>query len=450
MNHLEQRFLEIFCKRTGANYQDGMGWHHSDRPLTDAEVLEAWRGPDVISLGFRGLTEYVALDLDRKASIWHPANNEANYRHLLGLLEDYGLSSPLVLRSSYSEGLHVYFPLARKVRTIDLATSLEAYLGKHGIKPCNGQLEVFPDVPAEKDGPGYTEFRRLRLPLQAGSVILDDELQPIASDLEGFMSRWEAAAPGNTPRGFDRGRGGSVWAQWRKDCEAVIECGWTGESQTNDLLGKVAEYVMLFEGVNSSIVEATLRMVEIVEGMPGYRQFCNHLSEIESRCREWAESCARHRLKKKSLLAGVEKLPVNLKQEDARQRIELAIAKLREAGELVGGVNERIKKIRAIAKCGVNTLRKYLNLWHPDHDGGEVDLTPSKGGSEGLTQDAVEVLPVKVSSVLRQPNTKAIVLVSEDEESIKPVDPMKLDGTVTPWNPFGIMSWAWAKANGCA
>jgi len=416
-------------------------------------VLEAWRGPDIISLGFRGLTEYVALDLDRKASIWHPANNEANYRHLLGLLEDYGLSSPLVLRSSYSGGLHVYFPLAFKVRSIDLAKSVEAFLGKAGIKPANGQLEIFPDVPVQKDGPGYTDFRRLRLPLQTGSAILDEDFQPVQTDLEAFLGRWAEATHGNTPRGFSKGGGSSVWGQWRKDCLGVIEVGWTGSGQTNDILGKVAEHVMLFEGVNSSLVEATLRMVEIVESMPGYRTFCRHVDEIEARCRDWAESCARNRVRKKSLLAGVDRLPVNLKKEDARQRIELAICKLRAAGELVGGVNQRIKKIIDLAGCGINTLRKYANLWHPDHEKMGVDLEAQKGGSEGASEQRENPKPARV---LEQPITKITALVGQESGSAEPldqpeqIDRMLFDGTVTDFNPFGLMSWAWAKANGCA
>jgi hypothetical protein len=96
----------------------------------------------------------------------------------------------------------------------------------------------------------------------------------------------------------------------------------------------------------------------------------------------------------------------------------------------------------------------------------QADQTPEQpheksivsGGSNPPEKTAIET-SVKskegqgLAAVDSVNTTKGLTLSCPDSELAHhppDLDRMLFDGTVTKFNPFGLMSWAWAKANGCA
>jgi hypothetical protein len=59
---------------------------------------------------FGPTTRYCVLDVD-KGSAYHPTRDRFAWRRLIAALEVLGLVQAVVCTSSYSGGLHLYFPL---------------------------------------------------------------------------------------------------------------------------------------------------------------------------------------------------------------------------------------------------------------------------------------------------------------------------------------------------
>lgn len=437
---LGERFLRWFHHPWRFLHADAPDWgKRPDWKFEQAYYLEPrnlWREyrnrTCLLGLGFGRLTGYVMLDVDA-GSPWHPHNDQSAFKHLLGVLETIGLCRVVVVRSSASGGLHVYYFLAAPVSTWSLACAVENALWDAGIVLAPGELESFPNA---KSWGSY--YHPHRLPLQEGSYLLDADWEPCTDDLEAFLDAAERAADGQDhgalqaalrhakkPRRRRLVRQsttlGDRHAGCRADLEAAIAEGWTGHGQTNQLLRLIAKYAHMWLGLQGHALVQS--MVEIARSCPGYETWCRHQHEIEKRCREWARWAERqhspyasHPQRQGSYrasMAAVERQEGNNivafhqpnaeRQRQALSRLQHCVALLQEAEALPQLASERSRALIIKSKeiyDGVgfsqSTLHKlpYLALWHPDYLASQVDdgslLDP---WDEGMPEACVNPVP---------------------------------------------------------
>ncbi|WP_204137407.1 transposase family protein [Halomicronema sp. CCY15110] len=264
--------------------------------LSRTKFIEWWQDSYyVIGKRFRWLTSYVVLDID-KVSQYHPTHDETALDRLLKTLEDIGLVRSLIVRSSQSEGIHVYFPFEKPVNSLHAAKVLASHLTQSGFQIQNGQLEIFPNVRQSKN------FNGIRLPLQAGSYLLNPiTLQPETNSARIFVQQWQCAAKGNDVETFIR-------APWRtkqapsaslkssaspvKQGNSVPPFAFTGCGQTNDILGRLTNW-----GIEKLNLwdEAFLAqwMKGAVQALPGYVEFASPDSKEDIERGDWCDRWAK-------------------------------------------------------------------------------------------------------------------------------------------------------------
>lgn len=374
-------------------------------PLRPRVLWNQWQDANqLIGVRFTHDTRYALLDLDAGGDYCTPEG----VAQIRAALETIGITRTLLIRSSWSGGLHLYIPFAELVNTFNLAVTLKECLQAQGFRLQAGQLEIFPNVKAY-GVQTFIEYMGHRLPLQpgSGSCLLDDALNPIGSSLARFFWLWDGAAGHqdmdtlrhamkigrDNHRKRPKRRSHPV-ESWRHDLDLEITEGWTDYGQTNHLLKTIACYGRVFEGHEGQVlIDYTLR---IAITRPGYEQYCRHQHDIERKVTAWVRAVegyywpigstpSRDTRHPQSNL-----VPFNQQQaEDAQHRIRVAYAELEQAEELPEQITARAKAIAQAAKVSQQTLYKHLSLWHPEHQEGVIVpvaslLAPDKVSSEAI------------------------------------------------------------------
>ena len=115
-------------------------------PITGRRLYDYWADPDtLIGVRFGNQTEYALLDID-KGSPYHPNNNHEKFKTALQALEEIGLVRPLIVQSSHSEGLHIYYPLWQEVPSFGIACAIKSCLQKNNCEIASGVIESFPNT----------------------------------------------------------------------------------------------------------------------------------------------------------------------------------------------------------------------------------------------------------------------------------------------------------------
>lgn len=339
-------------------------------------------------------TAYALLDIDIN-SPYHPRQDARAIARIEAALETIGITRTVRIRSSWSEGLHLYLPLPELVKTFDLAVALKNCLEPQGFKLKQGQLECFPNVKAYGNVI-KTEYLAHRLPLQpkSGSCLLDETFSPGSNKLGDFLSLWDIAAAG---QGISTLRQALPLARknrykkvrsrlnkidsWRKDLETVIAEGWTGSGQTNQLLKEFGCYGHVFLGYCDEALVDFIHQQAITS--PGYRQWCRHQREIKMRSRVWATAIEQYywpigthgETRQNRREATNKALPFNdFRAQNAQESIKAAVQHLKATNALPEATTARAQAVRkAQAKLSqssssLETLYKTenKNLWHPD------------------------------------------------------------------------------------
>lgn len=362
-------------------------WQTESRhPLSDRLILQ---GGYLYGVRFGPKTHYLLLDID-SGSLYHPRHDPFAIARLVAALEALGLVSYLAITSSYSGGLHLYFPFEQAQKSYELAGAVQALLENAGFIFSPGQLELFPNNRGFVDEKPAL-YAAHRLPLQLGSYLLDRDWEPVSSTQTEFVRQWRFCQRRNQVisrvlkqilkaakrQRFSHSRKAD---KFLNDLNAEIEPGWSGKGQTNLILGRIALRTYIFAEIlydygleGKALVE---KMVEIATSLPGYRDYCQHQHEIRKRAAEWAkcvEATPRYfpykeRKAKPECLPKPTETPTwhEQKLEDARNRIRRAIALMLESGTLPLGATARF---RALTKSGFGgeTLYKHKDLWHPKH-----------------------------------------------------------------------------------
>jgi hypothetical protein len=390
-------------------------------PLATGELIRLYNDiEELIGVGFGSLTKYAMLDIDR-ASQHHPRNNPHQFRQILNSLESVGLVRYIVLQSSWSGGIHVYFPLPKDCKTYQIAATIQTTLIDAGLEIANGQIEIFPNCKSYAKQQGeYSHYKPHRLPLQpeSGSYLLEDDglnPQPILdtteAQLAAFIEQWEIAAQGQDmallnrklPQLYNKYKQQKnrfkyqsheektkKAKEWDTSLELSIAIGWTGYGQTYDLLPKFLAYGVVFlKLVGQELYEW---MYKAITTAPGYQQYCRHQHQMSKMIQSWIKTNDRTQyyspyrskpernqnypfgdpllLKK----AQPKSNPANKKTaENALHRIRTAygclIDKLTpelKIEDLKEMIRVQMKKIFNQA-CSNSTLTKYKNIWHPKY-----------------------------------------------------------------------------------
>jgi hypothetical protein len=390
-------------------------------PLATGELIRLYNDiEELIGVGFGTKTKYAMLDIDC-ASQQHPRNNPHQFREILNSLESVGLVRYIVLQSSWSGGIHVYFPLPKDCQTYHIAATIQTTLIDAGLEIANGQLEIFPNCKSYAKLPGeYIHYKRHRLPLQpeSGSYLLEDDglnpqliLDTTEAQLAAFIEQWEMAAQRQDMALLNR-KLPQLYAKykqqknrfkyqsheektkkakaWETSLDLSIESGWTDYGQTYSLLPKfLAKGVVFLKLTGEALAEW---MHKAITTAPGYQQYCRHQHQMSKIIQSWIKTNDRTQYyspyrskpaRNQKYPFGDPKLvkkpqskpnPANKKTaENALHRIRTAYAclidkltpelKIEDLKEMI---REQMKKIFDLA-CSNSTLTKYKNIWHPKY-----------------------------------------------------------------------------------
>jgi hypothetical protein len=423
----------------------------------------------LLGLRFGKDTNYLLFDFDRWGE-YHPYENEEKFKEVLGILEEIGLCRPIIIRSSQSGGLHVYYFLPYHVHSFTLAATIERVLADRGHFLRKGHLEVFPN-PKPYNKSRITDFNGHRLPLQpcSGSYLVDFDYQPVSDDISIFLQQAEftsslqdmeslSKAMTVTDRwykrqfiyGQKRGDKKMSGAEFRFDLEEVIDEGWTGRGQTNDLLLKMGAFGVVFLALSGERLVDYI--VKTAINSPGYAQYCGHRHEIDKRAREVARSAenfaylpycnypTRHISYSENFYgivregkngndnvsnkdSNIIRFPKSRERhEQTVERVAEIVGILKAEGAFPEGICKRERAIRAksIEMYGVGgsftTLRKpeYLPLWHPLHE--------HKAKGQGAGQEIVvgeELVDEKMLGQEEKVVQETVAVENEDRDCLE-------------------------------
>ena len=387
------RFDYIWAEHTSPSAE--VEWKTESRhPLSDRLMHQ---GAHLYGVRFGAETNYCLLDIDA-GSTYHPTHDPFAISRIAAALEPLGLVRYLVCTSSYSGGLHLYFPFQQAQSSWQLAIALACSLENAGFKLQPGHLEVFPNPKPYTADSTPSLFNAHRLPLQTGSYLLSESFQPIWSDTHTFVRQWQLTRQRND---LDSKALKQILKQAKRkhfgisgkaekfvnDLNAEIELGWTGSGQTNRLLGRITMRAYIFHHVLSGgePLEGDALVKEIVEtaqALPGYSEWCQHQHEIAHRAEEWARCIegshyfhfgdqlrqAKPAVQDPVLTTAIEQAPSwNQRQAAAaRDRIRRAIAHLLEQESLPVRPTTRFQTLLKFGIGGAS-LYRHRDLWHPHY-----------------------------------------------------------------------------------
>ena len=400
-------------------------------PLRPRVLWDLWQDANtLIGVRFGHTTRYALIDLDA-GSLYCSAAGVADIR---AALETTGITRTLLLRSSWSGGIHLYIPLPEAVSTFDLAVALKECLKAQGIPLKAGQVEVFPNVKAYGVSI-FVEYNAHRLPLQpgSGSCQLDEGLNPIAGNLARFLWQWDQSAQqqdldalrqalkiGRDNHRKRPKRKTRPVESWRIDLETELAEGWSDRGQTNHLLKTIACYGRVFEGLSGEVLTEYVHRIAL--SRPGYAQYCGHQADIQRRCQTWARAAEHYywplgaQPTRDSHSGADSRTPINQQRSDeAKNRIRSAIAHLSRLKQLPEQITARAKAIAQTASVSLQTLYKHLSLWHPDHQSLE-----EKGviQSKSIISADLPALPLPLAQSLEPSEDKELHTQEEDMKSV--------------------------------
>jgi hypothetical protein len=377
-------FIEAPAPGPGEKPQWRTVTHYQMRPRI---LWQRWQDPHtLIGVRFESQTRYGLIDIDTGS----PYCNAESVAIIRAALETLGLTRTLLLRSSHSNGLHLYIPLPEPVKTFDLAVALEACLTAQDFPIANGKLEIFPN-PKPYGVEKIIHYNGHRLPLQpdTGSCLLDDDLNPISDQLDRFLWLWDGAASHQDidelrhalkigrdnrrkkPRRSPYPNNSTVDA-WRTDLETEINDGWSGPGQTNHLLKTIACHSRVFLGLAGD--DLFNHSLQTAIHLPGYQQYCRHQQDIHHRVKAWCKAVEGYYWplgddpKRDTSSELPPKPSVNQQRaEDARDRIQQALQTLQQLGSLPHRIRDLAQQLARTAHCSLKTIYKHRPLWHPEH-----------------------------------------------------------------------------------
>ena len=114
------QFLQLFSYRYDY-IRKSKDWTTCTNYLNDTLLLALWESTDeIVGVRFGPKTKYCLLDIDINSP--HHPHNSNNLKEILGALEEVGLTEPIIIQSSHSKGLHIYYCFKSGIPTYSLGT----------------------------------------------------------------------------------------------------------------------------------------------------------------------------------------------------------------------------------------------------------------------------------------------------------------------------------------
>jgi len=392
-------------------------------PLTGRRLYDHWAdSATIIGVRFDSQTEYAMLDID-KGSPYHPSNNYQQFKSILQALEDIGLVRPLIVQSSHSEGLHIYYPLWQGVASFGIACAIKACLKKHSYEIAAGVIETFPNTKKYD-----SEYNGHRLPLQTGSYILDNDLQIIGRDLNQFVETWLTIqeqqdidllkqAINEAKANYEPPKDNRKLIKWREDLEKQIQEGWTGKGQSNQLLYTMGKYARIFLGCED--IEAIARYISKTARITtGFQKFCGEIKRLEQKAEDIAKWCLKNHFawgskknestEEENQLSKTSKSQKAARQTERIERIRMSVDELNKTGEMPTTIRGMAQEIAKKAKVSVQTLYDVKELWHP-----EFTETRSETSNEASTNNSSQ-FDLAIATNLEQPENQTESSVTKE------------------------------------
>lgn len=264
-------------------------------PLVLGTVESHYRRHIILGKRFGKLTNYLMIDVDIN-SPFHPRNGGID--KILAAMEALGLCRYLLVRSSTSGGIHIYFPLAEPVSAWAIACAAHAALTAAGITIAGGICELFPNKKAFN-----AEHNGHRLPLQDGSFILDDDFNCIGNSKTVFLRQWQICAAGQGTKQL-----AEELLEKHKPIPKPVSVGalppiaWTGKGQSNEVMRQLVNYGDAVMG-HRTIQALGDWIGAVAPRLPGFLQFASAESRDDVTRRNWAYRWAKSHFKAGRLYA---------------------------------------------------------------------------------------------------------------------------------------------------
>ncbi|MFM7888547.1 MAG: hypothetical protein ACKPCM_18060, partial [Pseudanabaena sp.] len=383
-------------------------------------LYDHWENPElIIGVRFDSKTEYALIEIE-KTSPYHPHNNQTKYQQVLHALEDIGLVRPLIVQSSHSQGLHIYYPLWQAVSSFGIACAIKACLQKNNCEIAAGVIESFPNTKRYE-----SEYNGHRLPLQTGSYLLNSDLQILGNDLHQFVETWltvqeqqdlellnqaiaEARANYRPPKANRK------TIEWRDDLEQQIAEGWTDRGQSNQLLYVIGKYARIFMGCEDDEAIADY-ITKTAKAAAGFMKYCGDRKRLSQKAKDIAKWCLKNHFpwgskNNETTEEGDREEMANQKaqrQAERLKRIRNAVAELKATGQMPKTIRGMAQAIAKTAKVSVETLYDQKELWHPEF------TETNKETSNSPNTDNPERFSPQISPTIEQAQTQTEKDVTE-------------------------------------
>jgi hypothetical protein len=362
-------------------------------PLTLKAIERAYRLDQILGKRFGLLTNYLMLDIDA-GSLYHPRNS--GLQPILDAIEQLGLCRCLIIQSSDSTGIHLYFPLSAAVNSWALANAAHSVLSAAGIQITGGQCELFPNkkaIGAQHNGH--------RLPLQQGSYLLDDDYAIVSNSKADFLQQWQLAASGQDTDALTQAIAAKapLPTQRRAYTGALPPISWTAFGDSNEVMKALVNYGDRYLGLKN-VIDLAEWVTAIAPQLPGFTQFASQESKDDLLRRDWAYRWAKSHFRRARNYQASISLDHNTEVErEAKWRVIATLERLGDVSAL--GIKKLWKAISTTAKEWFGTgiswrvFNKYrdLILAHVQNTGVLGLSSGIQEGVNGLSQELL--IPAK-------------------------------------------------------
>ena len=296
-------------------------------PLVLGTIKSHYQRGHILGKRFGKLTNYLMIDVDI-SSPFHPRNG--GIQPILDAMESIGLCRYLLIRSSASGGLHIYFPLAEPVGSWALARTAHAALTAAGVTVAAGICELFPNKKAFK-----AEHNGHRLPLQEGSFILDDDFGCIGNDKAVFLQQWQLCAAGQDEALLAEKLAHKPLPRPQQvSVGSLPPIAWTQTGQSNEVMKQLVNYGDRYLGLKT-IPALGDWMTAVAPQLPGFEQFASQESKHDLTRKHWAYRWAKSHFKSARRYAAKKSVDHNaMVAAEALERLKIALNKLVDGSKL--------------------------------------------------------------------------------------------------------------------
>lgn len=310
-------------------------------PLVLGTVESHYRRGIILGKRFSKLTNYLLIDVDIN-SPFHPRNGGIG--PILAAMESLGLCRYLLIRSSGSEGLHIYFPLAEPVSSWGIARAAHTALTTAGVKIAGGICELFPNKKAFN-----AEHNGHRLPLQQGSFILDNDFCCISNDKAVFLQQWQHCTAGQDDTLLTELLAKKPLPVPKHiSVSSLPPIAWTQPGQSNEVMKQLVNYGDRYLGLNT-IPTLGDWMVAVAPQLPGFDLFASRESKNDLTRRNWAYRWAKSHFKSARRYAAKTSFDHNaMIAAEALERLIIALDEVVIVGKL--GIRKLWKALSDISK----------------------------------------------------------------------------------------------------